>query len=114
MKLLRLCAPVLLLVMSLGAQAYSGLPEFTDLIEKTSPAVVKINTVENVRSRGQQRVIPLGRQDVPDIFRHLFEPRAMPERQLQSMGSGFLVSSDGYILTNNHVVEGADEIQVRL
>lgn len=94
------------------SQARGGLPDFTDLIEQNSPAVVKINTVE--RSRARNRIqIPQG-QNIPDIFRHLFEPRNQPERNLHSMGSGFVISRDGYVLTNNHVIDGADEIMVRM
>jgi serine protease Do len=101
-----------LLLLLAQASAARGLPEFTDLIEDSSPAVVKINTVERKRV-GRNFQIPQ-HPDIPDIFRHLFDPRSMPERQSQAMGSGFLISDDGYILTNNHVVDGADEIQVRL
>ncbi|MGH1371813.1 MAG: Do family serine endopeptidase [Cellvibrionaceae bacterium] len=104
---------LLLGLSSMSVAARSGLPDFTELVENTSPAVVKINTVEKRRQRNQIQM-PRSQQDIPELFRHLFEPRQRPERNVQSMGSGFIVSDDGYILTNNHVIEGADEIQVRL
>ncbi len=97
--------------MVLAAAARADLPDFTDLIAKNSPAVVKINTVGKVSERRRQQ-IPYG--EMPDIFRDFFERRNQPRRPPSAMGSGFFISSDGYILTNNHVVEEADEITVRL
>jgi len=106
------CLMFILLVLPVAVSAASyNLPDFTPLIEKSSPAVVKINTVTKVKQGGFN--LPPGQQ-IPDIFRHLFEPRQMPERNMHSMGSGFFISSDGYLLTNYHVIEDADQIVVRL
>lgn len=102
---------VAVVLMPAASAARYNLPDFTPLIERTSPAVVKINTVTKVKDTGFN--IPPGHQ-IPDIFRHLFDPRQQPERDMHSMGSGFFISSDGYLLTNNHVIEDADQIVVRL
>lgn len=93
------------------AFALRGLPDFTQLIEDKSPAVVKINTVTKSKSKGLR--LPPGRH-IPDIFRQFLDPRDFEQRDSHSMGSGFFISSDGYLLTNNHVIEDADEIIVRL
>ncbi len=94
------------------AVALRGLPDFTQLIEDTSPAVVKINTT--TRSKSPSFRLPPGQQ-IPEIFRHFFDPRDLQqEKEMHSMGSGFFISADGYVLTNNHVIEDADEIVVRL
>lgn len=90
------------------------LPDFTQLIEQHSPAVVKITAVSKASpSRLNQDQLPPNMQGLPDIFRELLERRQMP-RDRGSLGSGFIISKDGYVLTNDHVVDQMDNITVIL
>ena len=110
----------LLILLTFTVQARE-LPDFTELVEKYGPAVVNISTKAKkvkTKEKSSQEKSPGMPDDLDDLFRRFFdnppENFKFEQRPATSLGSGFITSKDGYVVTNNHVIDNAGEIIVRL
>jgi serine protease Do len=100
-----------------GSHAAPVTPDFVELAKKLKPTVVNISTAKTIKPQKRtQRQFnnPFGNDLFQDFFDRYFDNMQPQPYKQRSLGSGFIISEDGYILTNNHVVNGADEIKIKL
>jgi len=104
-----------LVLVSAGVQAQS-LPDFTAVVEKNAPAVVHVEAKTTGAHKKVKGGPANGQDDQEELLRRFFGLPGAPVQPSEqtSLGSGFIISADGYILTNDHVVDDADEVKVRL
>ena len=107
-----------LIFLLLSISATADYPDFSELVDEAAPAVVNVSVIKTIST--QNRMSPFNRRQNPfdDFFNFPFpfedEPRREQEREVRSGGSGFIISKDGFIITNHHVVEDASQIFVSL